>query len=125
MGVSRRVRVLVVDDEANLRSSLAQILAIEHEVEDFGSARAVVARVREGARWDVILCDLMMPDMNGIELFAVLEREAPEMARRTVFLTGGAFTPRAQEFLARVPNPRLEKPFEIDALRALIQRVAR
>ena len=125
MGVSRRVRVLVVDDEANLRSSLAQILAIEHEVEDFGSARAVVARVREGARWDVILCDLMMPDMNGMELFAVLEREAPEMARRTVFLTGGAFTPRAQEFLARVPNPRLEKPFEIDALRALIQRVAR
>jgi len=125
VGLSRRVRVLVVDDEANLRSSLAQILSIEHEVEEEASARAVLSRVRKGARWDVVLCDLMMPDMSGIDLFAALEREAPELARRTVFLTGGAFTTRAQEFLARVRNPRLEKPFEIDALRALIQRVAR
>ncbi len=125
VGITRRLRVLVVDDEANLRLSLVQILSIEHEVEEAGSARVVLDRVRTGARWDVILCDLMMPDMSGIDLFAALEHEAPSLARRTIFLTGGAFTARAQAFLARVPNPRLEKPFDIDAMRSLLQRVAR
>jgi hypothetical protein len=49
-----------------------------------------------------------------MELYAAIAREAPELAERIVFITGGAFTATAQEFLSRVPNPRLEKPFDVD-----------
>ncbi len=65
----------------------------------------------------------MMPDMTGMELHARLRDIAPALADRTVFLTGGAFTPSARDFLARVPNARIEKPFEPDQLRALVARV--
>ena len=68
----------------------------------------------------MVLCDLMMPGLSGMELHERLARSAPEVARRMVFLTGGAFTDGAREFLARVPNPRIEKPFEPSALREAV-----
>jgi CheY-like chemotaxis protein len=68
----------------------------------------------------VILCDLMMPDMTGMDLHAELARKLPEQATRMIFLTGGAFTPRAREFLDEVPNQRLEKPCDLGKLLALI-----
>ncbi|HMI93714.1 MAG TPA: response regulator, partial [Polyangiales bacterium] len=74
--------------------------------------------------FDVILCDLMMPHMTGMELHAKLLRSHPEQAKRMVFMTAGAFTPRARAFLESVPNPRLEKPFDPQSLRALIERLA-
>jgi FixJ family two-component response regulator len=61
--------------------------------------------------------------MTGMELHDRLCQVAPALADRTVFLTGGAFTPGARDFLARIPNPRIEKPFEPDQLRALVARV--
>jgi DNA-binding NtrC family response regulator len=68
----------------------------------------------------VIVCDLMMPEVTGMDLYAELERSRPELVRRVVFMTGGALTARAREFLARVTNPRLEKPFDLERLRAII-----
>jgi CheY-like chemotaxis protein len=62
----------------------------------------------------------MMPVMTGMELHAELSRAAPDQAERIVFLTGGAFTPGARLFLDQVPNPRLDKPFQIQALRSLV-----
>jgi CheY-like chemotaxis protein len=120
-----RARVLIVDDEPNLRLSLAQILATEHDVRETASGHEVLDMMREGVRFDVILCDLLMPEMSGVDLFQALEAVAPEQCKRVVFLTGGAFTPRAQEFLARIANPRLEKPFDIDELLVLIRKVMR
>jgi FixJ family two-component response regulator len=64
----------------------------------------------------------MMPDMTGMELHARLDDVAPELARRVVFLTGGAFTSDARAFLERVPNARIEKPFEPRALRDAVAR---
>ncbi|MEZ4407419.1 MAG: ATP-binding protein [Polyangiales bacterium] len=118
-----RLRVLIVDDEPNLRSSLALIVGGEHDAFTEGSGRDALARVEAGERFDVILCDLMMPEVSGLDVYETLERVAPDQARRVVFLTGGAFTPRAQEFLGRVPNPRLEKPFDLDELQRLIRKV--
>jgi CheY-like chemotaxis protein len=63
----------------------------------------------------------MMPEMTGIDLFEELRRTAPEQAERMVFLSGGAFTARAQAFLKRVPNAYLEKPFKIEELNKLIE----
>jgi DNA-binding response OmpR family regulator len=63
--------------------------------------------------------------MSGQELHAAIRSLAPDQASRMIFLTGGAFTPRAMEFLAAVPNPRLDKPFEADQLRLLVREVVR
>jgi len=71
---------------------------------------------------DAILCDLVMPQMSGAELFAELERSAPELARRVVFATGGTFGGASLAPLAGAKNPRLEKPFELEQLRAVLRR---
>ncbi len=117
---SRRGRILVVDDEPLLCRLMERALADEHEVETFTRARDALARIAAGERFDLVLCDLMMPEMTGMEFHQALLESAPDQAERTIFLTGGAFSPGAGEFLARVPNQRLEKPFDLRSLRALI-----
>jgi CheY-like chemotaxis protein len=89
------------------------------------SGRAALDLVIAGERFDVILCDLMMPEMTGLDLHGELMRSFPEHAARMIFLTGGAFTPRAREFLDSVPNQRLEKPFDAQNVRALVRGLVR
>lgn len=116
----RRGRVLVVDDEALVLAAVRRTLAPEHEVTTTTSAQEALSLVTAGAKFDVILCDVMMPFMTGMHLYAELCRVAPDQAERVVFVTGGAFTPRAREFLETSRNLRIEKPFELAALRAVI-----
>jgi CheY-like chemotaxis protein len=117
----RRGRVAVVDDEPGVRRAITRLLAAEHDVEEFGNARELAEHIADGARYDTILCDLMMPDMTGMELHGVLARAIPEQADAMIFMTGGTFTEEAQVFLNAVRNPRLEKPFEARPLRALLR----
>jgi CheY-like chemotaxis protein len=116
----RRGRVLIVDDEQLIATAVQRTLAIDHEVMTAGRARTALEQVQHGVRFDLILCDIMMPDMNGMELYAELLRLEPEQARRMVFLTGGPCSSFAKEFLARVPNAHIEKPFDTRRLRALV-----
>jgi CheY-like chemotaxis protein len=113
-------RVLVIDDDLLLLKTLTRILGSEFEIVAVPSAREAFARIAEDS-FDVILCDLMMPEMTGMDLHAVLARAAPDEAEKMIFLTGGTFTPRAQEFLDAVPNLRLDKPFDAKQLRAIIR----
>jgi CheY-like chemotaxis protein len=69
-----------------------------------------------------VVCDLMMPGVSGMECYEALRASRPELAASMIFLTGGAFTPKAVAFLDRVPNARIEKPFDADALRAEVAR---
>jgi PAS domain S-box-containing protein len=115
-----RRRVLIVDDELPLAEMMRRTLARDCDVAVAGDARAALALLTSGDAYDVILCDLMMPGMTGMDLFAEAARRHPGLERRFVFMTGGAFTPRAVEFLANVDNRLLEKPFETTALRAAI-----
>jgi signal transduction histidine kinase len=117
---ARRGRLLIVDDEVMFAKAVARSLASEHDVELATSAGEALALVRAGARFDVIVCDLMMPQMTGMELHAELARLAPEQAAGIVFVTGGAFTAGARAFLDAVPNQRIEKPFESQQLRAVL-----
>jgi CheY-like chemotaxis protein len=117
---SRRGRVLVVDDEPLAVSAAKRCLAGEHDVISTDSAREAIERIRAGERFDAIICDLMMPQVSGMDLYAELGAAAPELQQRIIFLTGGAFTPRARQFLDEVKSPRLEKPFDPDVLRTLI-----
>ena len=119
--VGRGGRVLIVDDEPMVVLSVTRILSQEHEITARGSAQEALALLAAGQQFDVILCDLMMPDMCGMELHAEVERLAPSAAERMIFMTGGAFAPAARAFLDRVPNHRIEKPFDVQALRAVIR----
>jgi len=120
--------VLVVDDEPLVGRAVGRILSPPHRV-TLASSGAEALALAEVNRYDVVLCDLMMPGMSGMDLHQRLGRTAPGVAGRMIFLTGGAFTEGARAFLARVSNARLEKPFEPAALReavaaALAARVA-
>ncbi|SEL00068.1 PAS domain S-box-containing protein [Stigmatella aurantiaca] len=116
----RRSHILVVDDEPLVLSALKRTLLEEHDVTVFSRARAALEWLEQGLPWDLILCDLMMPEMTGMDFHEELSRRMPERAGQVVFVTGGAFTAKARDFLGRVPNPRTEKPFEARALRELV-----
>gem|GEM_PF-1112268 len=118
-------RVLLIDDEAAVGRSLVMLLAPENDVIAVTRAEDALARLADGERFDAIVCDLMMPDINGIELYARISRVAPDYASRIIFMTGGAFTPQAREFLASLDRPHLEKPFTEVELRRAIESVAR
>jgi PAS domain S-box-containing protein len=124
-GGRRRGRVLVVDDEPAVASAIRRALAPEHDVELRTRAEDALEGIAGGARFDAILCDLMMPNMTGMDLHASLERLAPDQARRMIVLTGGAFTEGAREFLDRVALPRCDKPFETQTLRETVRRLVR
>lgn len=119
-GAERRGRILVIDDEPAIGVSIKRILGRAHEVMSLTDAREAYDRIVAGARYDVILCDLMMPQWTGIDFFNELTASVPEQAENIVFLTGGAFTERGRAFLDEVPNFSLEKPFESKQLRALL-----
>jgi PAS domain S-box-containing protein len=121
---ARRGRVLVVDDEPLIGKVVRRMLGREHEVVALTRPREALSRLASGERFDLILCDMMMPEMTGMDVFDALGGLAPEQLGRMVFLTGGAFTPRARDFLERIPNPHIEKPFDEASLRAhLIERL--
>jgi PAS domain S-box-containing protein len=109
---AKRASVLVIDDEPLILKMVAQMLAIEHEVTCEPTALAALERIRHGQRFDAILCDLMMPQLTGMDLYESLLEIAPKQAQTMLFLTGGAFTARAQAFLDKVPNATIEKPFD-------------
>jgi PAS domain S-box-containing protein len=111
--------ILVVDDEPMVGRAITRMLAPPHRVVFVGSAAEALAQLA-GRHFDTILCDLMMPEMTGMALYDKLLAEAPAHAARMVFLTGGAYTPAAGDFLDRVPNARLEKPFTPAQLRAAV-----
>ncbi|MFH1809432.1 MAG: ATP-binding protein [Pseudomonadota bacterium] len=115
-----RGRILVVDDEAAIRDVVRHMLGREHELVFASSGREGRDLVERDQGFDLILCDLMMPDLTGMDLHAWLAQHHPTLARQVVFLTGGAFTPRAGDYLASVDNPRLAKPFDAAALRRLV-----
>jgi PAS domain S-box-containing protein len=116
-----RGRVLVVDDEPVLAAALGRSLEPEFEVEVLGNGREALARLRRDPPFDAVLCDLIMPEMTGMDVHEALKQSDPELASRIIFMTGGTFTRRARDFLASIPNPALDKPFDLTMLEALLR----
>jgi signal transduction histidine kinase len=119
-----RRKVLVIDDEALVSEAIGRVLSDENDVTSASTAREALDLIARGEHFDAILCDLMMPVMTGMDLYAEVVRVAPHLTGRIVFMTGGAFTPRARAFLESVGNPCLEKPIEVSKLRSYITRAA-
>jgi len=117
----RRPRLLIVDDEARVAQGLERTLSREYDVVLAYGGRQAAELMARDQDFDIILCDLMMPELAGSALFALIESTWPHLAARVIFMTGGAFTAETTSFLERVPNPRLDKPFDTDRLHAIIR----
>jgi signal transduction histidine kinase len=121
----RRARILVVDDEPALCAMIVRMLGASHDVVAVTAAREALRVLAAGAQFDIILCDLMMPEMTGMDLYESLQRISPDQVGKIIFMTGGAFTPNARGFLDRVHNRRIDKPFTAKAVRSAIQEQLR
>jgi PAS domain S-box-containing protein len=118
----RRGRILLVDDDPEVLGAIARTLSARHDVIPVLRAREALARIAAGDSFDLVISDVMMPEMTGMELYEALEEIAPHHARSMIFLSGGAFTPRARAFITRVDNLCFDKPFDRQSLLTLVDR---
>lgn len=115
-----RARVAVVDDEPLVGRSVRRALR-GHEVIVLSGGAEAIERLSSNEPFDVVFCDLMMPEVSGIEVFEQVSKARPELSSRFVFMTGGAFTAEARAFLKETTLPCLEKPFELGAIRDIVR----
>jgi CheY-like chemotaxis protein len=115
-----RARILIVDDEPLIRRLLQRALSRDHDVTTASGGLEALALIDAGERFDVILCDLAMPVMTGMQLHAELEARCPTIAERMVFATGGACTARAAAFITTPGRRTILKPFDLSQLEALV-----
>ncbi|MGE0788886.1 MAG: ATP-binding protein [Sandaracinaceae bacterium] len=114
-------RILVVDDEPLVRRALRRLLR-RHDVVEAASGASALEVLAEDDAFDAILCDVMMPDVTGIELYQQIREQHPELGTRLVFMTGGAFDARVGDLLEAVVGDAtvVQKPFQSDQLRRVL-----
>ncbi len=115
-------RILVVDDEIALGNAVARVLGIEHEVVVAVSAKDALETLARDRTFDLILCDLSMPEMTGHELLGELWRTYPELGPRVLFMSGGPITSGQHDFLTSVRGGYIQKPFDVTVLRRAVNR---
>jgi signal transduction histidine kinase len=114
-----KLRLLLIDDEPLVLRSLRRMLG-DHHVDIAQGGHEALLRLAEDRSYDLILCDLMMPDMDGTVLYAELERDMPDILDRVVFCSGGAFTSRTQQFVEQSTRPLVEKPLTRETFDRLV-----
>ncbi|MSP92202.1 MAG: hybrid sensor histidine kinase/response regulator [Myxococcales bacterium] len=118
-----RRRVLVIDDDRPVREALARALAVDHDVTEAGGGVEALERLRRGEAFDLVLCDLMMPDLSGAAVFAAVERELPEVAMRFAFVSGATLGEEDAGFATRMGARLLQKPVGPKRLREFVRRM--
>jgi CheY-like chemotaxis protein len=114
--------VLIVDDDRPVAAAISIELS-GYELVVASSGREALEILRRDRDFDVILCDVMMPELSGMDVYEALRVISPELLPRIVLMTGGAFTPRLRQFLTDIPAPVLEKPFKLGQLEAAVQAI--
>jgi signal transduction histidine kinase len=114
------LRILAIDDEALILAAYRRMLR-DHEVVAVHGGREALSLLGVDLGFDGILCDLMMPDLDGQDFFERLRVLAPQLAGKVVFCTGGAFTAKMRDFLGRVETPVLEKPLSSEAMQRAVR----
>ncbi len=115
-----RKRILILDDERALVMTLRCLLEKDHDVVATTDAHEALRRLLEEPLCDLVLCDLAMPGLDGVDVFERATERRPELAERFVFMTGGAFTPKTTAFLDGRERRSIQKPFRIAELEALL-----
>lgn len=121
LSAPRRGKILVIDDEPAICASLKRLFARHHAVTTVTTAMAALTLFNSGERYDVVLCDLMMPEMGGLDLHQEVTRVAPDQAIKFVFMSGASLSSHVATFLAAMPNTLLHKPFDMRRLAELVR----
>jgi PAS domain S-box-containing protein len=117
---SRRGRVMCIDDEQAVLRTVTRVLHEQHDVLAVTRAADALSHVARGERFDIIFCDLMMPEMTGVDFYHTIKTANAALAERIVFLTGGAFSDAAEAFLESCANLVVLKPFKVLELRRIV-----
>jgi CheY-like chemotaxis protein len=120
----KKPAVLVIDDDPRVGAALRRLLTHDADVMVLSSAAEALETLSAGRRFALILCDLMMPGMTGMQFHEALQATVPELVERVAYMTGGAFSQGARQFLESVKNTRLEKPVDVETLRNLVRQAA-
>ena len=118
----RRARILVVDDEPVVARAMRRMLP-EHDVSIVLDARHALSSFEQAGLYDVVVCDLMMPDISGVDLYVQACDRWPDLRSRFLFMTGGAVTPKAQELLQHSDTRCLHKPVQSEELQAMVEAI--
>jgi CheY-like chemotaxis protein len=115
--------ILVVDDEPSVLRFLCRTLEGQgYKVDAVQDARKVLPRLQNGG-YDLILLDIKLPGISGIELYKQLQRRNPTLAKKVVFITGDIMGGDTRNFLSRTKAHYMVKPFSADQLRKEVNRI--
>lgn len=117
--------ILIIDDEPQILRVLERLLQREYQVTTMELAKEGLALLRRGERFDIVLCDVMMPEMNGVAFYKAIHDELPHVLERLVFISGGAFTPETTHFLEMLEAPLIRKPFQFQELLETLEQIRR
>jgi DNA-binding NtrC family response regulator len=117
-------RILVIDDEPYILKSLQYLLEDEYEVDTASGGEEALKKIGENGNYDLLLCDLAMPDINGATLFLKIAKQYPHMEKRVIFMTGGPFGGYVTESFGSA-HPCIAKPFENEELHKIIKKFFR
>jgi CheY-like chemotaxis protein len=121
--IPRGRRILVVDDESWIVDLVAEILAVDgHTVETAANGLVALRKIQERP-YDLIVCDVRMPELDGPSLYRELAYRQPDLLPRIVFITGTTHETTTAAFLEQTGAPCLQKPFTIEDLRQVVRRM--
>jgi PAS domain S-box-containing protein len=118
-----RLRLLVIDDEPLIGRSLSRLLR-ELDIAFEVRARSALERLRGGEQFDAILCDLMMPEMSGMQFYEIVCQEMPDLGHKILFMSSGAFGGEGEAFVQRMGDRVFEKPGELRLVSKRLREVA-
>jgi two-component system NtrC family sensor kinase len=123
MAPQTTLRVLVVDDDPGILRALTRLLQRDgHTVQTATDGQAALALLQEGG-YDLILCDLLMPALDGQTLYGLLQRQLPALCQRMIFLTGDTLSRDSMRFVEQCGQPWIPKPCSIDEIRTVMAQV--
>ena len=117
------VTILVIDDEPSILKALARLLRRDGAMVDTADTGTRALALLQERRYDVLLCDLRMPDLDGPTFYDILTSQYPALRPRLIFLTGDTLSTDSLAFLKQCGQPWLPKPCTIVAVRSAIAQV--
>ena len=125
MALQTPLAILVVDNEPSFTSGVAALLRHDgHTVDMAGNGELALAQLQE-RRYDIVLCDLQMPDIDGATFYDILRSQYPALCQRVIFLTADSMRVESLAFLEQCGQPWLAKPCRIAVIRNAIEQVLR
>ena len=118
-----RPHVLIIDDEPQILRVIERVLKKHYLLTVTTRAARALEILGQGAHFDAILCDVMMPEINGVAFYKALMDQRPELLKRLIFISGGAFTPETTSFLDVLNAPLIRKPFKASELLAKLEEI--